>query len=251
MRESIFDPEKRTIRQWRREEQPRAKLAEKGAGSLTEAELIAILLGSGTHDLTAVDVARTMLRQYGNLSQLARLGVKDLCKVKGIGLARASFLLAAFELGRRKMSQKARSERLSTAKAIAMFAAPMLIDLGHEEFYAIFLNNSLRLLGYFKVSQGGVSSTSIDPKLIFREAALHRAPCLAICHNHPSGNPQPSQADHQLTRRLLIAGEIMDCKVVDHLIIGQNGYYSYQESGMMAMLLQESTTEMIAYHRVG
>jgi len=234
--ESISGPEKRTIREWREEEQPRAKLAEKGVKSLTEAELIAILLGSGTHNLTAVDVARRMLRQYSSLGQLARLGVRDLCKIKGIGLARASFLLAAFELGRRKMSQKSNLDRLSNARDIARFASPLLIDLGHEEFYAIFLNNNLRLMGYCKVSQGGVSSTSIDPKLIFREASLHRAPCLALCHNHPSGNPQPSDADHELTKRLLMAGEIMDCRVIDHLVIGQDGYYSYQESGMMAQL---------------
>lgn len=209
---------------------------DKGVNGLTEAELIALLIGSGTKRVTAIDLGMMLLEEFGGLPGLARLGVKDLCQIKGIGPAVACKLLAAFELGRRKTSQRMELARLRSPEEMANYIRPWLIDLPHEEFYVIYLNSNLRVQGRSKISQGGVNATLIDPKIVFREAMLHRAPCIVLCHNHPSGNPQPSNADNQLTEKLVRGAQLIDSKIIDHIIVAQDGYFSYQESGKLSQI---------------
>lgn len=233
---SDTEKKKRPISAWREEEKPREKLMSHGVAGLTEAELIALLIGSGTHRLTAIDLGLRLLEDFGGLPGLAQLSVRDLCRVKGIGPASACKLLAAFELGRRKMGQKMELKRLRSPEDIASYIRPWLIDLPHEEFYVIYLNSNLRVQGKSKVSQGGVNATLIDPKIVFREAMMHRSPCIVLCHNHPSGNPNPSQADHKLTEKLVRGAQLIDSKIIDHIIVAQDGFYSYQESGRLGQI---------------
>lgn len=226
----------RPISNWREEEKPREKLINNGVSGLTEAELIALLIGSGTQRLTAIDLGLKLLEEYGGLPGLAQLGVKDLCQMRGVGPAIACKLMAAFELGRRRLQQKRDLMRLRSPEEIANYIRPWLIDLTHEEFYVMYLNSNLRVQGRTKVSQGGVNATLIDPKIILREAMMHRSPCLVLCHNHPSGNPNPSNADTQLTEKLARGAQLIDARIIDHVIIGQDGYYSYQESGKLRQI---------------
>ncbi len=237
---STLEKPSRPIPSWREEEKPREKMISKGVNGLTEAELIALLIGSGTQRFTAIDLGVKLLEDFGGLPGLARLGVSDLCQMKGIGPAVACKLLAAFELGRRKMSQRMELAKLKSPGEIASYIRPWLIDLPHEEFYVIYLNSNLRVQGKSKISQGGVNATLIDPKIVFREAMLHRAPCIVLCHNHPSGNPNPSTADNKLTEKLVRGARLIDSKIIDHIIVAQDGFYSYQESGKLDQIYAET-----------
>ena len=231
LKEKLAEPRPITI--WREEEKPREKLLIHGASALTEAELIALVIGSGTRRQSAVDLGLKLLEENEGLQELARLGIRDLCQLRGIGPAIASKLVAAFELGRRRMAKRKPEEKLNSPEEIANFVRPWLVDLTHEEFYVMYLSSSLRFKGRTKISQGGVNSTLVDPKIIFREAMLFRSPCLILCHNHPSGNPAPSEADFRLTEKLARGAQLIDSKIVDHVIVGQEGFYSFQESGRM------------------
>ena len=226
-------PEARPIRIWREEEKPRQKLLIHGASALTEAELIALVIGSGTHRQSAVDLGLKLLEENAGLQELARLGIRDLCQLRGIGPAIASKLVAAFELGRRRMAKPKPEFKLNNPEEIATYVRPWLVDLPHEEFYVMYLSSSYRFKGRTKISQGGVNSTLVDPKIIFREAVLLRSPCLILCHNHPSGNPAPSEADLRLTEKLARGAQLIDAKIVDHIIVAQEGFYSFQEAGRM------------------
>lgn len=223
------------ITHWAEEDRPREKLLLKGKMALSDAELIAILIGSGTVSLSAVDLAKQILQHVEhNLNDLAKLTIKDLQKFKGIGEAKAIAIISALELGRRrKESEPTKKPRITSSQNAYDVIAPHLLDLGHEEFWIIMLNKANVVIKKAQVSSGGVSGTIADPKIIFKKAVESLASAIILVHNHPSGNLKPSQADIMLTRKLKEAGKLLDIPVLDHLIFTDHNYYSFADEGMM------------------
>lgn len=217
------------IRSWAEDDRPREKLLLKGKSALSDAELIAILIGSGSAEETALDLSKRILQSLNNqLSELGKLSVKDLMKFKGIGEAKAISIIAALELGRRrKDSEPEKRIKITDSQSAFDTIYPHLGDLNHEEFWVIFLNRANQVIGKQNVSKGGVSGTVVDPKVVFKMAVQFPASAIILAHNHPSGNLKPSQADHQLTRKLKDAGRSLDIPVLDHLIIGDREYFSF------------------------
>ncbi len=224
-----------TIKKWALEDRPREKLLTKGKNNLSNAELIAILLGSGTHSLSALDVARNILQDNANsLNELAQLGIKDLKKFKGIGEAKAVTIVSALELGRRRKPDDRRLKpRLMTSDETYEFMKADLQDLKHEEFWVVLLKRNHEVINKWLVSSGGVSGTLVDPKVIFKKAVDELAAALILIHNHPSGNRRPSEADVRLTRKIQAAGKLLDVSVIDHLIFTDGGFYSFSDEKMM------------------
>jgi DNA repair protein RadC len=221
------------ISQWAEEDRPREKLMLKGKSTLSDAELIGILLRSGTVSLTAVEVAKLILRQVNNdLNELAKLTVHDLQKIKGIGEAKAISIISALELGRRrKETVSVKKETITSSQTAYNIMYQYLVDLNHEQFWVIMLNRANMVLKTVMVSQGGVSGTVADPKLIFKSALENLASAIILVHNHPSGNLKPSEADIALTRKVKSAGNLLDIPVLDHIIFTNNGYYSFADEG--------------------
>ena len=224
-----------TIKSWAEEDRPREKLMYKGKAALSEAELIAILIGSGTTDLSAVDVSRLIMHSVSNnLNELARLSVKDLSKFRGIGEAKAITIVAALELGRRRKEQdRLQRRRITCSRDAYEELVPHLLDKPHEEFWILLLNRANEVLRPVQVSAGGVSGTVADPKMIFKFALEQLASGMILSHNHPSGNLTPSQADKDLTRRLRDAGKLLDIPVLDHLIFTDKAYFSFADEGIL------------------
>lgn len=224
------------IREWAEDDRPREKLLGKGARALSHAELLAILINSGNKDQSAVELAQSILLSCGNdLAELGRLGPHHLQQFPGIGEAKAVTVLAALELARRKQTAGLASNRTvlySSADAAALLK-PLLEDEQQESFYAIYLNHANKVLGYGCISSGGRTSTTVDPRLVFEAALLHRATRLLLCHNHPSGNLRPSHADIAMTHRLKEAGRLLDIEIMDHLIVADTGYFSLREDGLL------------------
>ena len=222
------------IRSWAEDDRPREKLLLKGKSVLSDAELIAILIGSGSTNETAVDLSKRILASLGNkLSELGKLSVKDLTKFKGIGEAKAITIIAALELGRRrKDSEPEKRVKITDSQTAFDIIYPYLGDLNHEEFWVIFLNRANQVIGKTNISKGGVSGTVVDPKVVFKEAVQFPASAIILAHNHPSGNLKPSNADHQLTKKLKDAGNSLDIPVLDHLIIGDRDYFSFVDEGV-------------------
>ena len=222
------------IRAWAEDDRPREKLLLKGKSALSDAELIAILIGSGSANETAVDLSKRILQSLNNqLSDLAKLSVKDLTKFKGIGEAKAISIIAALELGRRRRDTAVEKRpRISDSQSAFDVVYPHLGDLKHEEFWVIFLNRANEVIGKENVSKGGVSGTVVDPKVVFKQAVQFPASAIIVAHNHPSGNLKPSQPDHQLTKKLKDAGSALDIPVLDHLIIGERDYFSFVDEGV-------------------
>ena len=223
------------IKSWAEEDRPREKLLAKGRAALSDAELLAILLGSGTVKLSAVDVAKLMLQGVGNdLNALARESVKQLCRHPGIGEAKAITVVAALELGRRrKEADAAPRTTITCSRDIYQLIRPNLMDLPHEEFWVILLNRANVVMRKTAISRGGVAGTVADPKMIFKEALEQLASSIILVHNHPSGNRNPSAADIQLTKKLKEAGNFLDLPILDHLIYSDQGYYSFADEGML------------------
>lgn len=224
-----------TIKSWSPEDRPREKLMAKGTSALSEAELIAILIGSGTAALSAVEVAKKLLQQVNyNLNDLARLSVKDLMKAKGIGEAKAITIVAALELGRRRKEQDPESKpKITTSKDAFQMLQGDFMDLPNEEFWVLLLNRANRVIKKQRVSAGGVSGTVADPKIIFKLALEELASGVIVAHNHPSGNLQPSQSDLDLTRKLKESGKFLEIQLLDHIILAGNRYLSLADEGMM------------------
>lgn len=223
------------IKSWAAEDRPREKLLLKGTAALTDAELIAILLGTGTASTSAVDLAKSILQSVGNnLDDLARLTVKDLMKIKGIGEAKAITIISALELGRRRKETDS-SEKPKVSKSGDAFdlLKGNLMDKAHEEFWILLLNRSNRLIKMQQISLGGVHGTVADPKIIFKIALEELASGIIVAHNHPSGNLAPSQQDIELTKKLKESGKLLEITVADHLIISGKKYYSFADEGMM------------------
>lgn len=222
------------IRSWAEDDRPREKLLLKGKAALSDAELIAILIGSGNTEETAVDLSKRILLSLNNqLSELGKLSVKDLTKFKGIGEAKAISIIAALELGRRrKDSEPEKRVKITDSRSAFDVVYPHLGDLRHEEFWVIFLNRANAVIGKENISKGGVSGTTVDPKVVFKLAVQFPASAIILAHNHPSGQLKPSQADHQLTKKLKEAGNALDIPVLDHLIIGERDYFSFVDEGV-------------------
>ena len=224
-----------SIKSWAEEDRPREKLLTKGRHNLTDAELIAILLGSGSKERSAVDVAKELLAQFDNdLNEMGRCPIHKLKEPKGIGDAKAITIAAALELGRRRQLADIREKPQITSSLEAYnVIAPLLVDLPFEEFWILMLNRANRVIGRGRVSQGGVSSTSVDPKMVFSEPVKNLSSSVILFHNHPSGNLQASQADVNLTQKLVKAGEALEIAVLDHLIVSETGYFSFADEGLM------------------
>jgi DNA repair protein RadC len=225
----------RRILSWAEEDRPREKLLLKGKAALTDAELVAILIGSGTIELSAVDLSKVILQQANNnLNELAKQGVKDLTKIKGIGEAKAISIIAALELGRRrKESEVVRKPKITSSSDAYEQIKPYLLDLQHEEFWILLLNRANEVIRPMQISSGGVSGTVADPKMIFKCAIEHLASSIVLIHNHPSGNRTPSQADKDLTKKLKEAGQLLDIPVLDHLIFTDTTYLSFADEGLL------------------
>ena len=223
------------IKAWAEEDRPREKLLLKGKHSLTDAELVAILIGTGNSGETAVDLARKILSGNSNdLSFLGKMNVHELQKYKGIGQAKAVTIVAAMELGRRrKESKEIKREKLTNSVEAVNLMQPLLGDLMHEEFWIIFLNRANGIIGKKQISVGGMSGTVADPRMIFKAALDQKAVSIILCHNHPSGNNQPSAADVQLTKNISEGGKVLEITVLDHIIVTQHGFYSFADEGLI------------------
>ena len=223
------------IKQWAEDDRPREKLMQKGQSALSDAELLAILIQNGTREKSAVDLAREILALAGNqLHRLARLNLNDFQQVKGVGPAKAITLMAALELGRRRRSESvAELESVRDSRGIAAILMPIMQDLTHEIFYVLYLNRANKIIHQEMISKGGVESTVADVRIIMKNALSHLASSICIAHNHPSGNLQPSMADRKLTEKVRQAAQLLDIKLLDHLIIGQQSYFSFSDSGLL------------------
>lgn len=224
-----------TLKSWAVQERPREKVLINGIQHLTDAELLAILMGSGTRNITAVELARKILGGVENsLHDLGRLSISDLQKIKGIGPAKAISLVAAMELGRRRSGiQQVEKTSIKSSETVFNLFHPLLSDLEHEEFWLLMLNRANRVIGRFKVSQGGLSGTVIDTRIILKKALDKLASSIIVCHNHPSGNMQPSDADVKITEKLKKAAEILEIKLLDHIIIANKSYFSFADEGLI------------------
>ncbi len=223
------------ISAWAEDDRPREKLLIKGKASLSDAELLAILIGSGSNKESAVDLCKRILSdQNFNLIKLSKMTVKKLMNYKGIGEAKAISIVAAMELGKRRRSAEVeRRKKIRSSHDVFEYFVGILTDLPHEEFWILLLNRANEIIKKIRISQGGVSGTVADPKVIFRHALDELASSIILCHNHPSGNFKASQADIQLTQKLVEGGKVLDIPVIDHIIIGEENYYSFADNGMI------------------
>ena len=224
---------KLSIARWAKEDRPREKMADLGTEALSNAELLAILIGSGSTDESAVDLMKKVLNDCNNsLNTLGKKTIADLCKYKGIGKAKAITILAACELGKRRQAETPEERPdLGTATKIYRHMHPLMQDLDVEEFWVLLMNQHYRLIKKVKISHGGITETSVDIRIIFKEAVLANATILAVCHNHPSGNLTPSRADEELTKSIQKACELMRIHFMDHVIVTDGQYYSFHELG--------------------
>lgn len=224
-----------SIKNWSEDERPREKMLQKSAAALTDAELLAILISSGTKEKSALDLARDILGlAHNNLQELGKLSISELKKTKGIGEARAITIAAALEIGRRRqISEGLQRSTISKSADAAEIVVPLLQDLNHEAFYVIYLNQSSKVLRYEPISNGGLTATVADIRIILKNALLYNANRIIVAHNHPSGNKQASAADKELTNKLKEAAELMDIKLLDHLIVSGAGYLSMADEGLI------------------
>ena len=223
------------IKNWSADERPREKLAQKGAASLTDAELIAIMIGSGTRKKSALDLAREVLDLADrNLLELGRLSVVELKKISGIGEARAISICAALEIGRRRrLTEGADRTRITGSKDAAELLMPLLQDMNHEVFHVIYLNQANKVIKSEKIADGGMTMAIADTRIILKNALLYNANQIILAHNHPSGNKTPSEADKELTRKVKEAARFMDIRLVDHIIVAGASYLSFADEGLL------------------
>lgn len=224
-----------SIKLWAEEDRPREKLILKGSRQLTNAELLAILIGSGTSKLSALDITKQILNEYNDsLVSLSKASVQDLVRFKGIGEAKAISIISSMELTRRRSQEEPEKRRTIKSSADAFkVLSPIMSDLYHEEFYVLLLNRANQLLRISPISSGGFSGTVADGKVIFREALQYSASGIILAHNHPSGQLVPSNADKKLTRSLKEFGNFVELTILDHLIVGDNDYFSFADQGIL------------------
>lgn len=222
------------IKAWAEEDRPREKLGTQGRRALSDAELIAILIGSGSRNETAVELSRRILHHYDNdLNKLGKASIAELSNFKGIGEAKAISIIAALEIGRRRDDTESPApEYISTSRDAYNLVKRHLVDLNHEEFWILLTGRSQKFIARELVSKGGLSATIVDPKIIFGLALQHQASNIFLVHNHPSGNLKPSNEDLHLTKKLVEAGRLLDIRIMDHLIITNGGFYSFADEGV-------------------
>lgn len=221
------------ITNWSEDDRPREKLMLKGKSALSDAELIAILIGSGSRNESAVELSKRILASADSLNTLGKMSIAQLMNFKGIGEAKAIAIIAALELGRRRRAEEAAElVKITSSKLVFEIMQPIIGELVHEEFWVLFLNNSNKVLSKTQLSKGGITGTIVDVRLVFKLALEMGATSLILCHNHPSGNLQPSEADKQITQKIKLAGESLDVKILDHLIITESKYYSFVDEGI-------------------
>ena len=222
------------ITDWPKDERPREKLMRRGPEVLSEAELLALLIGTGTKRITAVDLAKTVLKEYGSLGHLATRGYHDLLRFRGLGEAKSVLLIAAFELGRRSGSSKAAGRmQVRSPEDIVRYFQPLMRDMQKEVFKVILLDSANHLLRDVTVSEGILNSSLVHPREVFRPAILEPAASVILLHNHPSGNPEPSSEDIQITRQISESGRFLGIPVHDHIIITASGFTSFAERGLL------------------
>ena len=222
------------INQWAEDDRPREKFLLKGKSSLSDSELLAILIGSGSRNESAVQLCqRILISVNNNLNQLGKLSIKQLTEFKGIGEAKAISIAAALELGRRRRSEDAvELKKITSSKVAFEIMQPIIGELPHEEFWILFLNNSNKVIHKAQISKGGITGTVVDSRIIFKTALEYNATSLILTHNHPSGKLFPSDADKEVTKKLKLAGQQLDVLVLDHIIITETGYFSFNDQGI-------------------
>ena len=237
--EWLFHPmvyeQRSTMKDWAVEDRPREKLLKKGIVSLSDAEIIALLIGTGSRKETAVDLSRRILLDADNdLNRMGKLTIRDLQKYHGIGEAKAIAIVAALELGRRRKSAAIQDKKqIKSSQDAYELMHPGLEDIHHEEFWIVLLNRGNKIIDKLKISHGGMTGTVTDVKIILKEAIDRRATGIILCHNHPSGNTRPSSADCNITRKIKNAAAYLDIQVLDHIIIGEKNYYSFADEGTL------------------
>jgi DNA repair protein RadC len=226
---------KYSIKQWAKDDRPREKLLEKGAENLSNSELLAILIHNGTREKTAVDVAKDVLKLgKDSLTELGKLSIKELMKIKGIGEAKAITIAAALELGRRRQAAGSLSKAaVASSNDIAQYLKAKLKDYRHEVFAVMYLNRANKVNHFEIISEGGITGTVADPRVILRKALEQDAVNIILCHNHPSGSLKPSKADEQLTTKIKEGARFLDIAVLDHIIVSEDGYYSFADEGLL------------------
>ncbi|MBP6635873.1 MAG: DNA repair protein RadC [Paludibacter sp.] len=230
------DEKRLTIREWSEDDRPREKMLRKGTSSLSDAELLAILIGSGNRDESAVELARRIMRECDdNINELARLTIADLCKkFKGIGEAKAITIRAALELGkRRKTSDFLERKQILSSRDLFEVFEPLLIDLVHEEFWIVFMNGANKVLSTHKLTQGGIQQTIVDVPLLLKMSLERLAQSIAVAHNHPSGQNKPSSEDENITRRIKQGCDAIGIRLLDHIIVARGKYYSFADDGKL------------------
>lgn len=223
------------INQWAEDDRPREKLLLKGKANLSDSELLAIIIGSGSRNESAVQLAqRIVASANNNLNQLGKLSIQQLLQFKGIGNAKAISITAALELGRRRREEEpVNFDKISSSKSVFEIMQPLIGELFHEEFWVLFLNNSNKVIHKEQLSKGGITGTVVDSRLIFKIALQYHATSLILTHNHPSGKLQPSEADISITKKIKTAGQQLDIPILDHIIISENGFYSFGDNGIL------------------
>lgn len=224
---------KQSIKDWPEDERPREKVLRNGVASLSKSELLAILIGSGNAEDSAVELMKKVLASCGDsIAELSRLTVDDLCRFKGIGPAKAITIVAACELWkRRKFDEQGEMPRIKCSADIFSYFHPIMYALNVEEVYLLLLNNMNRVIDHVKISSGGLTASAFDVRVVMREALMKRATAIALSHNHPSGNLKPSREDDNITASIVAACKIMNIRFLDHLVITQKGYFSYSDDG--------------------
>lgn len=225
--------ERLTINRWAEEDRPREKMMLHGVATLSDAELLAILIGSGNTEDSAVELMRKVLNDYGSsLNELGKATVDELCRYKGIGPAKAITILAASELGKRRKEEEVKERTpILSSRDVYQYFHPLMCDLPTEECWVLLLNRASKVIDRVKISAGGLASTAVDVRCILREALLKRAVAMALCHNHPSGSVRPSREDDRLTEQLGKSATVMDIRLIDHVIVTDGSYYSYADEG--------------------
>lgn len=224
-----------SIKEWASDDRPREKLLSKSPEALSDSELLAILIHHGTRQKSALELAREILHlAHNNLDELGRLSINDLIKISGIGKAKAASLAAALELGRRRQASQALDKPLvRDSRSVAGYLQPLLRDLGREVFAVVFLNRANKMTGFEVLSKGGITGTVADPRIILRRALEEGAVGLILCHNHPSGSLRPSRADEELTGKIREAASLLDIRLLDHIIVSHEGYFSFADEGLL------------------
>ena len=223
------------IKSWAEDDRPREKLLQKGKSVLSDAELLAIIIGSGSKNVSAVSLSKIILASIdNNLNRLGKMSVSDLKKFKGIGEAKAITIITALELGRRKRLEEATEfKKITSSKAVFNLMQPIIGELHHEEFWIVYLNNSNKIVHKEQLSKGGLTGTLVDGRLVFKKAIELYATAIILCHNHPSGKLHPSATDTSITKKLIQAGDTLDIKVLDHVIITENAYFSFADENLL------------------